>query len=97
MNDESGPTLWLGLAATLGVVLSFITILREEQGETPHPRLRQLMDKAANRDYSVILLVLTIVNRVEWFLWMAVLAIHSFWMLGTWLRPQDELDDKADA
>ena len=97
MNDASGPTLWLGLAAALGVVLSFITILREEQGETPHPRLRQLMDKAANRDYSVILLVLTIVNQVEWFLWMAVLAIHSFWMLGAWLRRQDELDAKAAA
>ena len=97
VNNNSGPTLWLGLAAALGVVLSFITILREEQDETLHPRLRQLMAKAANRDYSVILLVLTIVNRVEWFLWMAVWAVHGFWMLGAWLRHQDELDAKADA
>ncbi len=96
VNNNSGPTLWLGLAAALGVVLSFITILREEQDETLHPRLRQLMAKAANRDYSVILLVLTIVNRVEWFLWMAVLAIHGFWMFGVWLRRKDNLDVKAD-
>ena len=97
MNDDSGPTLWLGLAAALGVVLSFITILCEEQGKIPHPRLRQLMAKTANRDYSVILLLLTIVNQVEWFLWMAVLVIHSFWMLGAWLRHKDELNAKIDA
>jgi phosphatidylglycerophosphate synthase len=97
MNEASGATLWLGLAAALGVVLSFITLLREEQTETPHPRLRQLLAKTANRDYSVILLVLAIANRVEWFLWIAVLAIHGFWMLGAWLRHQDELSAKADA
>ena len=97
MNSASGPTLWLGLVAALGVVLSFITILREEQATTHHPRLRQLMAKTANRDYSVILLGLTIVNRVEWFLWMAVLAVHCFWMVGAWLRHQDELNVEADA
>jgi phosphatidylglycerophosphate synthase len=97
MNNASGPTLWLGLVAALGVVLSFITILREEQATTPHPRLRQLMAKSANRDYSVILLGLSIVNRVEWFLWMAVLAVHCFWMVGAWLRHKDELNAEADA
>jgi phosphatidylglycerophosphate synthase len=97
MNNASGPTRWLGLVAALGVVLSFITILREEQATTPHPRLRQLMAKTANRDYSVILLGLSIVNRVEWFLWMAVLAVHCFWMVGAWLRHQDELNVEADA
>ncbi len=97
MNNASGPTLWLGLAAALGVVLSFITILREEQATTPHPRLRQLMAKIANRDYSVVLLGLSIVNRVEWFLWMAVLAVHCFWMVGAWLRHKDELNVESDA
>ena len=97
MNNASGPTLWLGLIAALGVVLSFITILREEQSTTPHPRLRQLIAKTANRDYSVILLGLSIVNRVEWFLWMAVLAVHCFWMVGAWLRHKDEFNAKADA
>ena len=95
MNEASEATLWLGLAAALGVVLSFITILREEQGDTSHPRLRQLMAKTANRDYSVVLLVLAIANRVEWFLWIAVVAIHSFWMLGAWLRHQDDSNAKA--
>ena len=95
MNEASEATLWLGLAAALGVVLSFITILREEQGDTSHPRLRQLMAKTANRDYSVFLLVLAIANRVEWFLWIAVVAIHSFWMLGAWLRHQDDSNAKA--
>jgi phosphatidylglycerophosphate synthase len=96
-NAGAGPTLWLGLAAAFGVVLSFIAIVREEQSETPHTRFRQLVARAANRDYSVILLVLTIVNRVEWFLWMAVLAVHGFWMFGVWLRRQGKLDVKVDA
>ena len=97
MNNASGPTLWLGLVAALGVVLSFITILREEQATTPHTRLRQLMAKTANRDYSVILLGLSIVKQVEWFLWMAVLAVHCFWMVGAWLRHKDELNVESDA
>ena len=55
------------------------------------------MAKTANRDYSVVLLGLSIVNQVEWFLWMAVLAVHCFWMVGAWLRHKDELNVGADA
>jgi phosphatidylglycerophosphate synthase len=90
MAGQTGPTLWLGLGAALGVVLSFLTILRAEQNPLPLPRLKQFLSKTDNRDFSVLLVVFTVVERVQWFLWIALLAVHVFWIYGAWLRRQDE-------
>lgn len=90
MTEQTGPTLWLGLGAALGVVMSFLTILRAEQSPLPLPRLKKFLSKSANRDFSVLLIVLAIVERVQWFLWIAFLAVHIFWLYGAWLRWQDE-------
>ena len=90
MAGQTGPTLWLGLGAALGVVLSFLTILRAEQNPLPLPRLKQFLSKTDNRDFSVLLVVFAVVERVQWFLWIALLAVHVFWIYGAWLRRQDE-------
>ncbi len=90
MAGETGPSLWLGVAAALGVVLSFLTILRAEQSPVPLPRLKEFLSKTANRDFSVLLLPLAIVERVQLFLWIALLAVHVFWIYGAWLRRQDD-------
>ena len=92
MHDQSGPWLWLGIAAALGVVLSFLTRLRAEQSERPLPLLQAWIARAANRDFSALLLILTIVERVDLFLWLALVAVHGFWIYGEWLRRQDAIE-----
>ena len=90
MAGQTGPTLWLGLAAALGVVMSFLTILRAEQSPLPLLGLKKFISKTANRDFSVLLIVLAIAERVQWFLWIALLTVHIFWIYGAWLQWQDE-------
>ena len=93
MAGQTGPTLWLGVAGALGVVLSFLTILRAEQSPFPLPRLKKFLSKTANRDFSVLLVILAIAERVQWFLWLALLAVHIFWLYGAWLRRKDEQEE----
>ena len=92
MHDQSGPWLWLGIAAALGVVLSFLTRLRAEQSERSLPQLQAWIARAANRDFSALLLILAIVEHVDWFLWLALAAVHGFWIYGEWLRQQDVIE-----
>jgi hypothetical protein len=44
------------------------------------PLLSKLLDATANRDFSVLLLVLALVDRMELFLWLAGIGIHAFWI-----------------
>lgn len=92
MHDQSGPWLWLGIAAALGVVLSFLTRLRAEQSERPLPQVQAWIARAANRDFSALLLILAIVGRVDLFLWLALAAVHGFWIYAEWLRQQDMIE-----
>ena len=92
MHDQSGPWLWLGIAAALGVVLSFLTRLRAEQSERPLPQAQAWIARAANRDFSALLLILAIVERVDLFLWLALAAVHGFWIYAEWLRQQDMIE-----
>ena len=94
-DDPSGPYLWLGVAAALGVGLSFLTILRAEQSESPLPRLDSFIARTANRDFSALLLLLAIADRVHWFFWFALFAVNSFWVYGAWLRRTDEAGDAS--
>jgi phosphatidylglycerophosphate synthase len=89
--DQTPDELWLGLSAVLGAVLSFGVIvrgMRQPAGER-HQWLQKLIDSATNRDFSVLLLVLACFNRLEWFLWMAAIGSHLFWMtaLALQVRP----------
>jgi hypothetical protein len=64
------------------VVLCFPVIIRalrrpaRERGWL----LSKLLDSTANRDFSVLLLALALVGRMDLFLWMAGIGIHIFWI-----------------
>lgn len=81
-TDPSVPALALGASAAVGVLLCFAVIVRAlrqpvaERGQL----LNRLLDATANRDFSVLLLVLAVCGRMELFLWMAGIGIHIFWM-----------------
>ena len=81
-TDASVPAIALGASAAIGVALCFPVIIRalripvSERG----PLLRVLMDATANRDFSVLLLVLALIGRMDLFLWMAGIGVHVFWI-----------------
>jgi hypothetical protein len=49
-------------------------------------RLQSLIDRMTNRDFSVLLLVLALLDRVEWFVWMLGIGVHCFWLLALGLQ-----------
>ena len=81
-TDPSVPALALGGSAAFGVLLCFAVIVRAFQQSAAQrgPLLNKLLDATANRDFSVLLLVLAIFGRMDLFLWMAGFGIHLFWI-----------------
>lgn len=81
-TDPSVPALALGASAALGVLLCFVVIVRALRMSGPQrgPLLNKLLDATANRDFSVLLLVLALWGRMDLFLWMAGIGIHVFWI-----------------
>jgi len=79
---------WLGASAVLGAAFSFAVVLRGmrrpagEQGE----RLKKLIDALTNRDFSVLVLALACFDRLEWFLWLAAVGSHVFWLAALALQ-----------
>lgn len=85
---QSAPEmLWLGLSAVLGAALSFAVVLRgmTASGKSNGP-LQRLIDAATNRDFSVIVLLLAAVGRVDWFVWLAAIGSHAFWIAALLLQ-----------
>ena len=82
-THPSTPALWLGASAALGVLLSFAVIVRalRQPASQRGPLLNKLLDATANRDFSVLLLVLSLFGRMDLFLWMAGIGIHVFWIV----------------
>jgi phosphatidylglycerophosphate synthase len=87
-EGSSEPVGWLAASAVLGALISFGVILRGMLGGTvgTSRRLQALIDAATNRDFSVLVLVLAICQRLEWFLWMAAIGAHLFWMAALALQ-----------
>ena len=81
-TDPSVPALALGASAALGVLLCFAVIVRALRLPAAQrgPRLNKLLDATANRDFSLLLLVLALWDRMDLFLWMAGIGIHIFWI-----------------
>ena len=92
LNDNNSPALWLGLSAAAGTVIFFVVMLRA------HLRLQPFINKTANRDFSVLLLALAIAQRVDWFLWLAAIGVHLFWMAALralWVQRRDDTESGA--
>lgn len=76
------PALTLGISAAVGVLLCIPPLLRalRRPAEQRGALLNKLLNATANRDFSVLLLALALVDRIEFFLWMAGIGIHVFWI-----------------
>ncbi len=85
---------WLGGMAALGAAISFAVVLRGMKAAPAgggRGLLGKLLDAATNRDFSVLVLLLAVVDRLAWFLWLAAVGSHVFWMLllGLQMRRRD--------
>jgi len=75
----------------VGVALSMISVLGMIDRAPPERRVRvtRVYERIASRDYVYILLALTALGRLEWFLWGAALGANLFWLsLWWWVRAQ---------
>lgn len=76
--------LWLGLSAVVGVAMAFVMVLRGmlRPEHRSNRRLQTLIDRTTNRDFSVLVLLLAIVNRLDIFLWLTAIGVHIFWLIA---------------
>jgi phosphatidylglycerophosphate synthase len=82
------PVLALAGSAAVGVVVSFAVVVRGlvNPALQQNTALQKLIDATTNRDFSVLLLALSVAHRLEWFLWMAAIGVHVFWVLALSLQ-----------
>ncbi|MEC8928626.1 MAG: CDP-alcohol phosphatidyltransferase family protein [Verrucomicrobiota bacterium] len=82
--DSPAPELWLGLSAVVGVAMAFVMVLRGmlRPEHRSNRRLQTLIDRTTNRDFSVLVLLLAIVNRLDIFLWLTAIGVHIFWLIA---------------
>lgn len=80
--DSQAPVLLLGASATSGVVISFLVVLRtlRQPESRRNSRLQKLIDATTNRDFSVLLILLAVLDQLDWFLWMTAIGVHVFWI-----------------
>lgn len=76
------PVLVLSASAVIGVVLSFLVVMRglRQPEAQRNRRLQKLIDATTNRDFSVLLLFLVLLGHIQWFLWMTAVGVHVFWL-----------------
>ncbi|HEY7532956.1 MAG TPA: CDP-alcohol phosphatidyltransferase family protein [Nitrospiraceae bacterium] len=95
-HDGAWVPLALGATAVLGNALSFTLVNKAQkirtasQWKTPmHAAWSDFMLKnVASRDFSVIVLVFALIDKLNWFLWMAAVGSMMFAVVMLWvLRP----------
>lgn len=72
----------LGGSAMAGAVLSFLVVMRGMLVTKDQPRTKwqRWIDTATSRDFSALVLLLACFDKLTWFLWMAAIGVHVFWV-----------------
>lgn len=84
---ESPELIWLGVSAIAGALISFAVVVRGMRRRTgENSVLQRLIDSATNRDFSVVVLALALLGQLDWFLWMAAVGSHVFWITALALQ-----------
>lgn len=79
--------LTLGGVAALGALISFALVYRLTFARPAHarsPRVQGLLDRLANRDFSVLVVVACAAGRPELLLWLLACGTHVFWPILAW-------------
>ncbi len=97
--ERSWLPLVLGAAAVVGNVLAFWLVPRaltlREQGAWSRPLetawAELLLKNVTSRDFSVVLLIFALADKLEWFLWAAAIGVNVFWMIMAWVTRQSAI------
>lgn len=95
-SDGAWVPLALGAAAVVGNGLSFLLVTRAQKikvasrWKTPVQAAWSdfMLKNVASRDFSVIVLLFAVLDKLDWFLWMAAIGSTVFSLLMLWvIRP----------
>ena len=86
-GGTSSPFLLGGLLIG-GTILSFACVVVAERTPVPDAQqqtwqnmlLHRLVSGLASRDYSLLILVCAVLQQLAWFLWIAAVGVHVFWL-----------------
>lgn len=67
-----GPTLLFGVLLAMATV--YLSVIRRQ----PNPAQRALFEAFASREFAYLLVVLTLVGRLDWFLWLSAVGTYVF-------------------
>lgn len=70
-----------------GVISGCIAAVHMIQSRGP---VNRLLAQVMHRDFSLIVLLAALVNRLEWFLWAAAIGINLFWPFTLYLLIRDK-------
>lgn len=79
----------LGGLAIVGNVAAFVVVqrvfrVREQLEALPRRRVDTILNRLASRDFSVLILALSLLGHVEWFLALAAVGSNIFWPTLAW-------------
>jgi phosphatidylglycerophosphate synthase len=82
------PVLWLGASAVVGTFISFPVVVRARLlvNKETDTRLEKFIDAASTRDFTVLVLFLAVIGKLHWFLWLAGITVHVFWVTTLFLQ-----------
>lgn len=89
----------LGTAVIAGVWISFLLVIRVRHlrktnawvSQAQAVRSNFILRYVASRDFTVIVLMFALFNRLDWFLWLAAIGLNVFWIVVAWMiRPSPE-------
>ena len=70
----------LTASAVIGAILAFATFLWASKRSAKDPRVERFLRTTANRDFSVVVLCLAILGRLEIFAVLVGIGIHAYWI-----------------
>ena len=92
---ENSPFyLILGGFSSLGVSLSLWLVMLSERRRKNTEMIKTgtakgIADMLTNRDFSVILLLFTVIGKLDWFLWLTAVGSNLFWIILFWLYQRE--------
>jgi 1L-myo-inositol 1-phosphate cytidylyltransferase / CDP-L-myo-inositol myo-inositolphosphotransferase len=76
----------LGLGLVVGVLFAMVTVYCCIVRREPNAAQRTLYEAFASREFAYLLVMLTLLGRLDWFLWLSALGTYAFsiglWVLG---------------
>ncbi len=78
-NPSVAITILTG-SAVVGAILSFGTVIWAGNRTQGNPKVHRLIQATATRDFSIVVLLLACLGRLDVFAWLVGIGIHVYWI-----------------